>query len=155
MLRKLTILGISIILTFLSTPSFAGEDWGWYNGRMHHPKYYVMNVENEGLFIDGCWGSDEIGSFKLQVKLGGKKSKWTTVANSTPIRGRFDHPSMIKYNWYWECDEPNPISHVWNWNPPDWQKDYPARYLKGKKVIWSGSIVIHPNLKKIKPYTSS
>jgi hypothetical protein len=63
----------------------------------------------------------------------------------------------VRRDWYIGCEEDpaRPVILVFNWNPPNWQKDYPARMVYGKKntVQWTGSIVIHPNLKKIKPYT--
>jgi hypothetical protein len=157
MLRKIAVVFTTLSLLFVSIPSFAGEDWGWENGLHEHPKYYVMNIENEGFFFDACYeASDANTSWKLQVKLSGKKSKWKTVSTGIPVFKRYDNAFMQKNGWYIECDDPNyPVILVFPWNPPNWQKDYPARIVFGKKnsVQWTGSIVIHPNLKKIKPYT--
>jgi hypothetical protein len=157
MLRKIAVVFTTLSLLFVSTPSFAGEDWGWHNGLQYHPKYYVMNIENEGFFYDSCYeASDADITRKLQVKLSGKKSKWKTVSTAIPVFSRFDNAKMQLDGWYIECDDPAyPVILVFNWNPPNWQKDYPARIIYGKKnkVQWTGTIVIHPNLKKIKPYT--
>jgi hypothetical protein len=157
MLRKITIVFTTLSLLFVSSPSFAGEDWGWYNGLHFHPKYYVMNVENEGFFYDNCYeASDANITWKLQVKLNGKKSNWKTVSTGMPVFKQYDNAFMQKNGWYITCEDPNnPVILIFNWNPPNWQKDYPARMVYGKKnkVQWTGSIVIHPNLKKIKPYT--
>ena len=158
MLRKIAVVFTTLSLLFVSTPSFAGEDWGWHNGLQYHPKYYVMNVENEGFFYDKCYeASDANITWKLQVKLSGKKSKWKTVSTATPVFKRYDFQTSVRRDWYIGCekDPARPVILVFNWNPPNWQKDYPARMVYGKKntVQWTGSIVIHPNLKKIKPYT--
>ena len=157
MLRKIAVVFTTLSLLLVSTPSFAGEDWGWHNGLQYHPKYYVMNIENEGFFYSSCWSAEEADeNWKLQVKLSGKKSKWKTVSTGSAAFGRFDNAKMQLDYWYIECDDPAyPVILVFNWNPPNWQKDYPARMVYGKKnkVHWTGNIVIHPNLKKIKPYT--
>lgn len=158
MKRKISSLIVALGFVFsLSTPAQAGDDWGWYSGLRYHPKYYVMNIENEGFVFESCWTASQADvPWKLQVKLGGKKSKWKTVSTGIPVFNRFDNANMQKGNWYIECDDPNyPVIMVYNWIPPNWQKDYPARLVYGKKnvVNWTGSIVIHPNLKKIKPYT--
>lgn len=157
MLRKITIVFTTLSLLFVSSPSFAGEDWGWFNGLQYHPKSYVMNVENEGFFYDSCYEASEANiTWKLQVKLQGKKSNWKTISTGIPVFKRYDNAFMQKNRWYIECEDPNnPVILIFNWNPPNWQKDYPARMVFGKKntVQWTGSIVIHPNLKKIKPYT--
>jgi hypothetical protein len=158
MLRKIAVVFTTLSLLFVSTPSFAGEDWGWSNGLQYHPKYYVMNVENEGFFYDKCWPAEEADeNWKLQVKLSGKKSKWKTVSTAIPVFKRYDFQTSVRRDWYIGCEEDpaRPVILVFNWNPPNWQKDYPARMVYGKKntVQWTGSIVIHPNLKKIKPYT--
>jgi hypothetical protein len=139
-----------------SNPSFAGDDWAWWNGNRVHSKYYVMNVENDGFFFDWCYpASDADKNWKLQVKLKGNKSKWTSVSTGQAVFGRFDHPKLRLARTWLECnDDPNyPVILVFNWDPPNWQKDYPARMVSGKKnsVKCSGTIVIHPNLKKIKP----
>ena len=73
MLRKIAVAFTTLNLLFVSSPSFAGEDWGWSNGLRYHPKYYVMNVENEGFFHSSCWPAEEADeNWKLQVKLSGK-----------------------------------------------------------------------------------
>jgi len=155
MVRK--ILGTLLTSTFVfsSVPAFAGEDWGWWTGNRQHSKYYVMNTENEGLFYTSCWEASEADeTWKLQVKLSGKKSKWKTVSTGIVVFSRFDHPKLRLARTYLECDDPAyPAIVVYNWNPPNWQKDYPARTVYGKKntAHWTGTIVIHPNLKKIKP----
>jgi hypothetical protein len=158
MLRKIAVVFTTLSLLFVSTPSFAGEDWGWYNGLRYHPKYYVMNVENEGLLIDSCYSAEDADiAYKLQVKLSGKKSKWKTVTTAIPVFERFDWQTSVRADWYMTCqnDPEYPVLLIFKWNPPNWQKDYPARIVYGKtnNVQWTGSIVIHPNLKKIKPYT--
>jgi hypothetical protein len=157
MSRKTIIAFLTSTLLLISTPALAGEDWAWTNGLYSHPKYYVMNIENEGFFYDGCYEASQANvTWKLQVKLNGKKSKWKTVATAVPVFKRYDNAFMQKNGWYVTCNEPNnPVILVYPWNPPNWQKDYPARTVSGKKnnVEWTGSIVIHPNLKKIKPYT--
>jgi hypothetical protein len=155
MLRKIIVSFISLTLVLVSTPAFAGEDWGWFTGNRYHSKYYVMNVENEGFFYNSCWPAKEADeNWKLQVKLSGKKSKWKTVSTATAVFNRFDHPKLRLARTWLECDDPNyPVILVFNWEPPNWQKDYPARMVYGKKnnVQWTGSIVTHPNLRKIKP----
>ncbi len=156
MLRRILLTIVTLFAISISTPAIAGEDFGWCNGSNCHNKYYVMNVENDGFLYWHCLpASDAEKNWKLQVKLNGKKSAWKTVTTGTAVYNQFDSATMQKYNWYISCaDEPNnPIILIFNWSPSNWQKDYPARIVYGKKNtnFWSGSIVIHPNLRKTKP----
>ena len=147
---------LSVFFFFIFNPANA-NDWGWYTDRYYHPHYYTMNVENEGFIYSSCWPVSEAKeNWKLQVKLRGKKSKWTTVARGIPVFGRFDNANMQRYRWYIECDDPaEPVLIIYNWSPPDWQRDYQARLVYGNKnrVYSKFAIVIHTNLKKTKPYT--
>ena len=62
---------------------------------------------------------------------------------------RFDYGK--KEGWYDSCRDPNYLVVVAPWNPSDWQKDYSARIRINKKPVKTFSIVIHPNLKRVKP----
>jgi hypothetical protein len=151
MLRKIIVTFITSVLVLISTPASAGDDWGWYTGNIYHPKYFVMNIENEGHITYGCVSRAEIGkTYDLQIKNGkGKKAKWKTEATFSMSSNRFDYGKTE--GWYTFCSDPNQIVVVTAWNPPDWQKDYQARIRIDKKVWSTFSIVIHPNLKRNKP----
>ena len=153
MSRKIIVLLVTAAFALVSTPALATEsDFGFgteATGFLHRD-YFVMNTINDGIFYDNCFNyAQTVQGRKLQIKVkSGKKFKWKTVANATFVMNQFNFPK----GYTLRCTYSQPFIAIFQWIPPNYQIDYEARILnKYNSKMWSGSIVIHPDLKAIKP----
>jgi hypothetical protein len=152
MLRKIILLLIAISFILTSRASATESDFGFgteTTGFLHRD-YFVMNTINDGIFYDNCFNyAQTVQGRKLQIKVkSGKKFKWKTVANATFVMNQFNFPK----GYTLRCTYSQPFIAIFQWIPTNYQIDYEARILnKYNSKMWSGSIVIHPDLKAIKP----